>query len=84
MTQHMIKILRNLYHRDKDRFRIPRSVQQTIPIRRLWKDGVFEVTKGVYSKGVYSKTYRFTDINYADASPEDKATLRKHVSFSVV
>ena len=27
---------------ERDAFRIPRSVQQSIPIKRIYKDGVFQ------------------------------------------
>lgn len=36
-----------------EKFFIPRSVQQSIPIKKVHKDGVFEVA------GLYSKTWRF-------------------------
>ena len=49
---------------ERDAFRIPRSVQQSIPIKRIYKDGIFRVS------GRFSKTWRFFDINYAVASPE--------------
>ena len=42
---------------ERDAFRIPRSVQQSIPIKRIYKDGVFQVS------GRFSKTWRFFDIN---------------------
>lgn len=48
---------------------IPRSVQDTIPIRRIWSDGIFQFG----SK--YSKTLRISDINYAIASKEDKTAM---------
>lgn len=38
---------------ERDAFRIPRSVQQSIPIKRIYKDGVFQVS------GRFSKTWRF-------------------------
>ena len=41
---------------ERDAFRIPRSVQQSIPIKRIYKDGVFQVS------GRFSKTWRFFDI----------------------
>ncbi|HIR68847.1 MAG TPA: hypothetical protein IAC97_05730 [Candidatus Pelethousia gallinarum] len=44
--------------RDKERFTVPRSVQQTIPIQRIWQDGLF------YSGSRYSQSWRFSDINY--------------------
>lgn len=63
----MVKTLRNLSKQDKERFKVPKSVQQAIPITALWPDGIFLV-----SKDKYTKTYKFTDINYAVASHEDK------------
>ena len=61
----MIKTLQRVFKQDKERFRIPRSVQQAIPIRTIWPDGIFAGNK-------FSKSFRFTDINYAVASREDK------------
>ena len=52
-----------------EKFFIPRSVQQSIPIKKVHKDGVFEVA------GLYSKTWRFFDVNYAVAGPEKKEAL---------
>ena len=65
----MIKTLLNTLKQDKEKFTIPRSVQDTIPIQRLWPDGVFQFG------GKYSKTIRFSDINYAIASKEDKTAM---------
>ena len=48
---------------------MPRKVQDVIPIRRIWKDGIFQVG------GRFSKTYQFTDINYLVASREDKEQI---------
>ena len=47
-----------------EKFFIPRSVQQSIPIKKVHKDGIFEVA------GLYSKTWRFFDINYAVAGKQ--------------
>ena len=65
----MIKTLQNTLKQDKERFTVPKSVQDIIPIRRIWPDGVFQFG----SK--YSKTLRFSDINYAIASKEDKTAM---------
>ena len=54
---------------ERDAFRIPRSVQQSIPIKRIYKDGIFRVS------GRFSKTWCFFDINYAVASPEKQMEL---------
>lgn len=65
----MIKTLKNLFKQDKERYTIPRKVQDVIPVRRIWKDGIF------MTGGKFAKTYRFTDINYLVASREDKESM---------
>ena len=50
--------------------RVPRSVQQTIPIRRVFPDAVWQV-----GNTEFSKTWSFTDINYAVASLEDQRSI---------
>lgn len=65
----MIKTLKNLFKQDKERYAVPRKVQDVIPVRRIWKDGIF------MTGGKFSKTYKFTDINYLVASREDKESM---------
>ncbi|MFS0726305.1 VirB4-like conjugal transfer ATPase, CD1110 family [Paenibacillus sp. 1P07SE] len=65
----MIKTLRRTMKQDKERSVIPKSVQQAIPIRAIWPDGIFAVGNK------FSKSFRFADINYAVASREDKETM---------
>ena len=67
----MIKTLSNLLQQDKEKYRVPRRVQDVIPIRRIWSDGIFLVGNK------YSKMYRFTDINYLVASRADKESMHK-------
>ena len=62
----MLKSLSKFKRQNKEKFKMPHSVQDTIPIDTVYRDGVFSVGKR------FSKTYRFTDINYSDASGEDK------------
>lgn len=38
---------------ERDAFSVPRSVQKSIPIKRIYQDGVFQVS------GKFSKTWRF-------------------------
>ena len=65
----MIRTLQNILRQDRESFTLPQSAQDVIPIRRIWPDGVFQYgTK-------YSKTIRFSDINYAIASKEDKTSM---------
>lgn len=39
----MIKTLRNLLKQDKERFVVPRGVQDVIPIKAIYDDGIFQV-----------------------------------------
>ena len=63
-------IFSKFFKRNKEKFIIPKGVQDVIPIRRIWKDGVFLV-----GRKKYSKTFKFTDINYIVASEEDKEAM---------
>ena len=58
-----------LLKQDKERFTVPQNVQQSIPIKHMWPDGIFLVG------GKYSKCWRFDDINYSVASDEDKKAM---------
>lgn len=66
----MIKSMSNMNKLEKEGFNIPKSIQEVIPIRKIWSDGIFLV-----GKNKYSLTYKFTDINYAVASREDKEAM---------
>ena len=65
----MIKTIKTMAKQEKERYNVPRKVQDVIPVRRIWPDGIFLVgTK-------FTKTYKFTDINYLVASREDKESM---------
>ena len=66
----MIKTLNNIIRQDKEKFIVPKSVQQGIPIQTVWGDGIFRI-----GKNKYSRTYKFMDINFAVASRQDKETM---------
>lgn len=66
----MIKALNNIQKQEKEDFAIPKNIQQVIPIQRIWTNGIFLV-----GKNKYSLTYKFSDINYAVASREDKEAM---------
>lgn len=66
----MLKSVNTILKQDKDKFSVPRSVRDTIPVLRMWPDGIFQV-----GPNKYSKTWRFTDINYQVASEEDKENM---------
>ena len=54
---------------EKYKYKVPRSVQQSLPIRRIYGDGIWLVG------GKHSKTWQFTDINYIAASDDDKRSI---------
>ena len=66
----MIKTLSNLLKQDKEKFVVPKSVQDIIPITAIYDDGIFRI-----GKDKYSKSFKFSDINYAVASREDKEAM---------
>ena len=66
----MLRTLKNLFKQDREKFVVPKSVQNVIPIKTIWDDGIFLV-----GRNKYAKTFKFEDINYAVASREDKETM---------
>ena len=65
----MIKTLLAADRSERERFRIPRSVQQSIPIQKIYRDGIWQ------TGGKFSRTWRFADINYALASHDDQRDM---------
>lgn len=66
----MIKTLSNIFKQDKEKFVIPKSVQQAIPIQAIWEDGIFRI-----GRNKFARSYKFVDINYAVAGREDKEAM---------
>ena len=66
----MIKTLRNIGKQDKEKFVVPKGVQDVIPVTAIYDDGIFRI-----GKDKFSKSFKFTDINYAVASREDKEEM---------
>ena len=65
----MIKTLRNVLKTDRESFKVPSSVQDTIPIKKIWADGTFQVGNK------FSRTFMFSDINYSVASRDAKLAM---------
>ena len=65
----MSKTVKNTVKQDRVKYAVPRRVQDVIPIRRAWSDGIFLVDNK------YSKTFHFTDINYLVASRDAKESM---------
>ena len=66
----MLKTLNRIFKQDKEKIKIPKFVQDIIPVKAIYEDGIFLV-----GKNKYSKSYKFLDINYAVASREDKEAM---------
>ena len=71
----MIKSIKAILAQDKEKFKVPRKVQDLIPIKNIWPDGIFKVGNK------FSKSFRFSDINYLVASrrsEEHTSELQSH------
>lgn len=55
--------------KNTDKLPIPRGVQDVLPISVLYDDGIFKAGQA------YTKTYSFSDINYAVASEEEQEDM---------
>ena len=66
----MIKTLSRIFKQDKEKFQVPRNVQDIIPVQTIYEDGIFQS-----GKNKFSKMFRFEDINYYVASNEDKKAM---------
>ena len=64
-----MKAIKEVLRQDRESYRIPRRVQDVIPIRRIWGDGIFLVGNR------YAKTFKFTDINYMVASESSQRKM---------
>lgn len=62
-----MKSLRVMSKKEKEKIIIPKGVQDTIPVNKIYEDGIF-----LLGKNKYSKCYKFNDINYATAGKTDK------------
>lgn len=53
----------------REKFKIPKSVQQSIPISKTYTDGIF------LCGGYFTKSWKFTDVNYSVASHDDQVAI---------
>ena len=74
----MIKSIKTILSQDKEKFVVPKKVQDLIPIKCIWPDGIFKVGNK------FSKTYKFSDINYMVASREDKESMLENGRYVVL
>lgn len=62
----MLKSYERLKKKEKEKYKVPKSAQDIINVDVIYKDGIFKLGNK------FSKTYRFSDINYAIASKDEK------------
>lgn len=65
----MMKSLKRNLKQDKERYTVPKSVHDYIPIESIWDDGIFKIGSR------FVKSFKFADINYLVASREDKESM---------
>ncbi|MGN1414760.1 MAG: VirB4-like conjugal transfer ATPase, CD1110 family, partial [Anaerovoracaceae bacterium] len=63
----MLKSIRTTMKLDREKVRIPHRVQDAIPVKAVYEDGIFQL-----AKNKYSKSWKFTDINYDVFSDEER------------
>ena len=66
----MFSTIRRLLSRDKEKYRVPRKVQDIIPVKAIWPDGIF-----LTGKNRYSMLLVFTDINFTVAANDVKKSM---------
>ena len=65
-----MKFLNKINKKEKQKLKVPSKVQDCIPVKKVYRDGIFYL-----GGNEYSKTYKFIDINYAVANKEDKENI---------
>lgn len=74
----MMKSLKNMLKQDKEKYTVPKSVHDYIPITAIWEDGIFKVGNK------YAKTFRFTDINYLVVGKEDTSLVKSAIKIRCI
>ena len=64
-----MKAIKQVLRQDKEPYRIPKRVQDIIPIKRIWSEGIF------LAGTRYCKSFKFTDINYMVASEAEQKKM---------
>lgn len=64
-----MKAIKQVLRQDKEPYRIPKRVQDVIPIKRIWSDCIF------LAGTRYCKSFKFTDINYMVASEAEQKKM---------
>ena len=65
----MIKSLKTMLAHDKEKYTVPKTVHDYIPVTSIWADGIFKCGNK------FTKSWKFADINYLVASRDDKEKM---------
>lgn len=65
----MIGLKRKQKPIEKEKLKIPKTVQQSIPIKKIYKDGI------ILCGNLYTKSWKFTDVNYSARSSDDQISM---------
>lgn len=65
----MIGLKRKQKPIEKEKLKIPKTVQQSIPIKKIYKDGI------ILCGNLYTKSWKFTDVNYSARSNDDQISM---------
>lgn len=65
----LIKTLAAANKSERVKVKVPRSVQQSIPIKRIYTNGIWEVGNK------HSRSWKLTDVNYIAASQETRESI---------
>ena len=68
----MLRTLKNLFKQDREKFVVPKSVQNVIPIKTIWEDGIFLV-----GRNKYAKTFKFENRFTGDFVKRKQALVYK-------
>ena len=60
----MIKTLTNLRKQEKEKFVVPKGVQDVIPITAIYDDGIFQTGKDKFSKVKTSRLLKCRRLDY--------------------
>ncbi len=65
-----MNLFKKIKNNEHEKYIVPKGVQDVIPVQKMFEDGIFLV-----GENKYSVSYKFTDVNYAVASKNDKEAM---------
>ncbi len=65
-----MNLFKKIKNNEHEKYIVSKGVQDVIPVQKMFEDGIFLV-----GENKYSVSYKFTDVNYAVASKNDKEAM---------